>query len=178
MDQQTTQAVRLRPAVRSDENLLFHSFLRSYRDGDAVRNIPDNLYFGYYHKVLERLFKSSTVLMLVDGKDPNQIYGYLVYEMWGDSSLGKVMVLHYAYMKKYARMGAYFPRVLQVVMELEQPSAVFYTHRTGAWKRYLKRHKLGKDSEVPFVYNPFLVWVGMPTGWQLSSAAQGENSNG
>lgn len=162
-------AVAVRPVRRADQAFIFDSWLKSFRGGDGVKPIPEQLFYGYHHKVVEKLLKSGCVAMIVSADDADYIWGYAVFETMGTAE-GKVLVLHYMYLKGQFRKAGFGKAIWDMILAMEQPAVVMTTHRTGPWRHFMRRWSLGKESTPPVLYNPYLLWTGLPGGWAERSA--------
>ncbi len=146
--------IRVRPASVDDVPFICSSWLKSYRGADAVKDVPSRTYYYYQHRVLEELLPRSVTLVACLEDDPNTIVGYLTYEV-----VDTALVVHWLYLKHTFRRMGIAKELLKLAADAEKPPAIFYTHYTRAclW------------APKEFSYNPYLVWVRLPAGWEQRS---------
>ena len=93
--------IKLRNANSEDVSFVFNSWLKSYRNALACKNVPNEIYFNEHHKLIERLVKDNKVVVACSETDANELYGYIV----AGQSEG-IFVLHYIYVKhSFRNMG-------------------------------------------------------------------------
>jgi len=117
--------VLIRPPAAEDLPFIFSSWLKSYRDSDCAKHIPNEPYFRFHHKIVESILSrasesgTATIKIACLADSSENILGWLVSEG---------PVLHYVYIKNAFRrlgiasklLGDYRPQI--------------YSHRTYAWK--------------------------------------------
>jgi len=128
--------VRLRPAGQEDVNLIFNSWLKSYRSSYATKNITSTFYFSEHHKVIERILKVGKTIIACNDEDPSQVYGYVV----GDEVDG-IFVLHYLYVKHSFR-GLGIGKVLFNSFDHDPTVAALYTHHTHSAHRLAAKYNM------------------------------------
>lgn len=142
--------VGFRPADPEDQNFIYDSWLRSYRDGSLhARAMPARIYYNNHKHVIARILDLSSVLICCNPEDPDQIFGYVVYE----ATKGKVTVFHYLYVKTtYRNLGIanlIFKESLKISEhDKEFPSVC--THETHAWHNKLR-------DKWDMIFNPYVV---------------------
>ena len=160
----------IRRARVSDRGLIYDSWLRGYRGGNAVKGVHPDIYHAMYPRVIEELLETSTTLVLanaqVDHEDPYQRDQVVGFGCFQDAD--PAGIIHYVYMKKPFR-GQGFARRLVEHFFGKIPPLVFVTHFTGCTK-FLMRHAEEKYPEIQVVYNPFLAMDRMPVGWTIQAA--------
>lgn len=122
----------------SDEEFVFHSWLKTYRNSPFAEGIRSSLYYPSQHRVIEQIIARSTVLMAVSKEDGNHIFGYIVFEK-------DPPVLHWMYVK-YSYRGMGMENLLLERSSL--PCESFYSHFCYDWVSYTKQRKLQ--------YHPYL----------------------
>lgn len=135
----TLPVVVVRPATEADVSFIFNSWLKSYRG--TCKAISNPVYYQFQHKTIEAILQRSQVLVACDAADPNQLYGYLVYEV-----VEGIAVVHYAYIKHSFR-GM---KLLSLLAKDLPAGGGYYTHDTA------NGHRLAAAKK--FVLNPYLVF--------------------
>lgn len=135
--------VIIRPGVVEDIRFIFNSWLKSYRDANAVAGVPNTLYFKGQHEVVERILARPGLLVLVacTPEDEKQILGYVVAS---ETKAGTV--LHWLYVKHPFR-GFGIARELEK-RAVHSSSSVQYSHRTKYVDGIVKRRG--------YIFNPFI----------------------
>lgn len=91
------QMTSLQPAEPNHQNFIFSSWLRSYRNSDITRFVPNEVYYEKHSELVTKLLDTSTVLMAVNADCPDQIFGFICYDE---------TAIHYVYVKYiYRKMG-------------------------------------------------------------------------
>lgn len=127
MDQSSQQPpVSIRVAELADIPFIFNSWLKSYRDAPAVKNVPNTIYFSEHHKVIEHILNAKGLMILVacNPDDRDQICGYIVGELSENDS-----IVHWLYCKHpFRKMG--IGRALEAAFLDLAPAkqALTYTH--------------------------------------------------
>lgn len=113
--------IAIRGLESPDLDLVFSSWLSTYRYSPSVRSIPNGRYFAGQHLRIERLIERGAVLLAVNPHDPAQVYGWCCTEGTENPAV------HYVCVKStYQRMGV-ASRLLAPLLGL----VAEYTHRTG-----------------------------------------------
>jgi len=136
--------VRLRAANDEDLPFIFNSWLKSFRDSSFARDIPSTIYFTDHHKVIERLLKTSVVMISCNEEDPSQLYGYAV----GSQEDG-IFVLHFIYVK-YTFRNLGIGTLLLTSFGHTGESASVYTHRNNLATKLAAKYN--------FIYHPYLMF--------------------
>ena len=135
--------IRIRKANQEDVNFIFNSWLKSFRGSRFAQDMSNTIYFNEHHKVLERLAKTSEIIIACADKDPEQIFGYICVE-----KIEGVFVLHYIYVKHtYRGMG--IAKLLLSAFEREPDTTGCYTHHTRIAEKLAGKYDL--------VYHPYLL---------------------
>lgn len=135
--------VRLRNVTAEDHNFILNSWLKSFRNGPAVRRMENSAYYHEQAKVIKELLQSVNVLVACDKDAPNQILGYLISQR-----INNVFVLHYVYVKQpFRNCGIAKMLIAARDHELGETAAV-YTHHTESASRLAYKYK--------FMYNPYV----------------------
>ena len=87
-------AVVLRPMEEDDKAFIFATWLRSFRQSVAVRNVSDTIYFKFHHKLIELAMSQGTTLCAVLEDSPSVVIGYINFG---------VDTINYAYVKNNFR---------------------------------------------------------------------------
>lgn len=148
--------VRIRPATKRDIPFITSGWLEGFREAPMVRGVPNNLYYYYHHKILERLLPRSTVLVMCNAEDDDQLMGFCCAEV-----MDKCLVLHYIYVKHAFRNLGVAKQFIKLLQTTEKTAAVQYTAKTPAiFPLELKMKNQG------MVYNPYLLYTTLPEGWE------------
>lgn len=128
----------IRPAVESDLNFIYSSWLKSYRYGSDIAKVRNSIFYPEYAKVIDYiLFKNDIKInMACKENDAGVVFGYCVSEPG---------VVHYVFVKQaFGNFG-----IARSLMIKAGPIE-YSTHRTGVVTRYLEEHEID--------YNPFLLF--------------------
>ena len=143
MEKQTLPTT-LRLAEEGDIGFIFNSWLKSYRSSLFAKPISNTVFFAEHHKVIEKLAKTSQILLACNKEDPNQIYGYACAER-----VEGVFVLHYIYVKQsFRRLGIGKLLLDSFDHNFDDESAV-YTHHTKIAEKLAAKYHL--------IYHPYLL---------------------
>jgi GNAT superfamily N-acetyltransferase len=135
--------MKLRLAEESDVGFIFNSWLKSYRSSYFAKPISNTIYFSEHHKVIEKLAKTSEILIACNQDDPSQIYGYACAER-----VDGVFVIHYIYVKQtFRRMGV--AKALLESFDHDYSDAAVFTHNTSIADKLAAKYNL--------VYHPYLL---------------------
>ncbi len=135
--------IRIRRATDGDVPFIFNSWLKSYRNSWFAKLVLNPIYFDQHHKILERLAKTSEILVACNNEDIGQIYGYICAE-----KIDGVFVLHYCYVKHTFR-GMGIAKELLNVFDHKLGDAAFYTHHTRIAESLSPKYSM--------IYNPYLL---------------------
>lgn len=142
MSQENNFPILIRRACEEDVNFIFNSWLKSYRNSLFARNMHNTIYFDQHHKVVERLLKTSEVLIACDQKDPSSCYGYIVAE-----KVDNIFVLHFTYVKHPFRKFGVATALLNA-FDHNLSQASIYTHHTRVAELLAPKYNM--------VYNPYV----------------------
>jgi GNAT superfamily N-acetyltransferase len=137
----------IRSAAVDDIPFVFNSWLKSYRDAPAVRAVPNTTYYAEHHAIIEKIFSSAGLVLLVacDATESKQIFGYAVGER-----TSKGFAIHWVYVKfpfRRFRIGAALEQALLATnVDL---SEVCYTHAPKGGEGLFRTRK--------YTYNPYLL---------------------
>lgn len=143
MDKQTLPT-KLRLADKEDVGFIFNSWLKSYRNSLFAKPISNTVFFAEHHKVIEKLAKTSQILVACNKEDPAQIYGYACAER-----VDGVFVLHYIYVKQHFRRFGIGKLLLNSFDHNFEEEAAVYTHHTKIAEKLAAKYSL--------VYHPYLL---------------------
>lgn len=148
--------IQLRQPHGEDIPFMFNSWLHSYRHSLHVKNISNTVFYGEHHKVLERIMKRSEAVIACNPEDPNQIFGYIVYER-----ITGILVVHYCYVKQpYRRLGICHQLLNAAGRKKDEP--ICYTHETFLGNKISGRLRA--------LYNPYVVY----NGYEVDEPKEGE----
>lgn len=144
------ERVRLRERRASDESFLYSSWLKGFRASPSQKGVSNSIYFDRQQGVIQRILDrdSVRVLVLCNEEDEDQIYGWVCWE-----ELGRNRVLHFVYVKHFARGNGFMRMMLREMGRVEDgESPYFWT------SHYPASGELGGWFEgCGFVYDPDLV---------------------
>ncbi len=164
MEVTTTLPIVVRLARKKDIAFITSSWLKSYRDSEAVRGVPNGTFYRLHHKVLETIIPRSIVAVAVAQDDPDQIIGWVCAER-NDSYL----TIHYVYVKYMFRRHGVAKKLIQLLKDSEGVEALVCTHRT---------YMVGKkEKDAPsilerhgIVYNPYILFMSLPERWYAEAS--------
>jgi len=139
----------IRTAQRADASFIIHSWLTSFREGDWVEGVPNQVYFHAHHKVVESILTRATVLVLCLPDAPEVMFGWICVEACENG-----LIIHYLYVKNEFRKNRLASKLLNEVLEAEKPDVVFCTHRVRPMGFEFKKRG--------YIYNPYLLAKDMP----------------
>jgi len=135
--------ISLRNIQQDDVAFIFHSWLKSFRNGRMPSKVDNGIYFTEHHKLIERLVKRCTVTLAVDPKEPGNILGYIVYER-----IDGIFILHYIYVKHtFRNMGIGRELFESTGHDLETASCG--THATNVSEKLQHRFNV--------IYHPYIL---------------------
>lgn len=139
--------ILIRPYELDDQEFIFNSWLKSFRESPQCEHLNDKIYYSEHHRVIEGILDYATTLVAVNPDDPSHIMGYLVYVPWP-------FVLHYCFTKSLFRKLGVQRKLLahamqQTLADSPHDELIIYSHWTFHVKKLLKNYPLQ-------VYNPYL----------------------
>lgn len=155
------EQVVIRPLEEGDKNFVRSTWLKSfYKSGAKIcENVDPQIYYSSYSKIVEKLLKSSSILVAGSAGSPDVIIGYCVFK--------RPNIVHYIYVK-YVFKGFGIAKKLFFETGINSDDCS-YTHRTPCMSYINKftRKEVGPDGErgivtiagkyPKLVYNPFLI---------------------
>lgn len=140
------EQIRFRPANEEDISFIFSSWLKSFRNSQFAKNLVNSVYFTEHHKVIEKIVKSSHVIVACNEQDTSQIYGWICAQQ-----VDGIFCLHYIYVKHpFRKMG--LARALINFFEHGKDCAGVYTHHTRVFEILAIKFNL--------IYHPY-IWAGV-----------------
>lgn len=139
--------LKMREALPEDLNFIFNSWISSFKRSKCNHNVPAATYFQGQHKVIERILRQSSTLLLVEGKHTENILAYIVFEM-----VEGVFCVHYAYVKNTYRGFGLLRKLLLTVREGNNTGG-FYTHDTTCARFVADKFNLFCN---PYILHEFL----------------------
>lgn len=133
----------------TDEGFLYHSWLKSFRQGSSwASSIPAQIYFNNHKVIVSKLLREAGIVIAANPENPTQIFGYGVYS----PTSGNVTVLHYLYVKHPFRRLGIGTDILRVIKnlschDLDLPVAA--THMTSVGAMIQEKWKV--------IYNPYVL---------------------
>ena len=145
LEHKTRPNIQLRLATEDDINFIFHSWLKSYRNSQVVRNLNNSVYYTEHHKVIEHTAKSAMFIIACAASDPLHLYGWACAEM-----IDGVFCLHYVYVK-HAFRGLGIASILIQAFEHDFETMGIYSHKHNASDYFSKRFNL--------IYHPYVLYA-------------------
>ena len=127
----------LRAATKDDTAFVFSSWLKSYRNGPAVRLMNNEDYFRCQAEIITQVLAKSVTLLACDPEDTSVIWGFVVFDE--DDC-------HYIYVKHLLRGHGIASLLWDAAGHPHNA-----THMTIAAEKYLQTH----PNTVAF--NPFSI---------------------
>lgn len=153
-------SVMLRDTKPEDASFIYSTWLRCYQDTSSwARLMPSRIFFDNHKKVIQRILGDSHVLVAANPEDPDQVFGYIVFQASG----GGVAVLHWVYVKETFRQLGIARDLFQVAKRIadhDESLPVAATHSNVRWELLAPKWNL--------VFNPYL--LGAPHASDLSEA--------
>lgn len=130
----------IRPATKDDHSFIYSSWLKSFRDGPAVKGITNQTFYKEQHDLIESLLldPTTTALVACNPSDDSQIYGYIV---------ASGSVLHWVYVKLTFRQ---FGIAKTLELGAVKGDKKFYTHLPKMMHRTCSQF-------ANYEYNPYLL---------------------
>ncbi len=138
---------QLRPPKPEDVGFVFNSWLKSFRDGPAMQNMSNDVYYKGAHSCIEAIAKSSQsrVVVACDPADENVIFGYGVAELFETE-----LCIHWAYCKHTFR-GFGLGKAIEHEL-LKNP------HESVSFSCYSKLGRALLKNRSDYKYDPFRFW--------------------
>lgn len=144
-----------RPMQDKDRNFVLNSFLCSYRKSPTAVNIRNKEYYSLHGRLVNAVLQVETtkVLLACNPEDPDQIYGYLIYD---DSNL--VKTVFYCYVKLPFRRQKIARGLLQEAKFDLDDGFVYYNHTKvlDKFESTVKRVMVHLPAFAGFIYSPEL----------------------
>lgn len=130
-----------------DANLIYSSWLNSYRDAYLSKHVAKTPYFAGQHAIIDKIFKSPAcrVYIAAAPDDADHVLGYAV---WEESSVGPI--IHFIYVKLSFRNFKIGTTLFDMI-RAKCPGRPIYTHLPKGADKLLA----GKNLE----FNPYLAFL-------------------
>jgi hypothetical protein len=136
--------VQVRLANDEDINFIFSSWLKSFKTSNLSYNVVNTIYYTEQHKTIEKILKSSTVLVACNSDDPTQVYAWACGER-----IDGIFCLHYVYTKhNFRSMG--FGKLLLNGFDHDFKTAGICSHYTKIAERLAPKYNL--------LYHPYVLF--------------------
>lgn len=156
--------ILLRPGENADINFIANSWLKSFRNADFVKGVPNKIYYNYHHKLLEELLPRCEVRVACNAERTDQILGWICGEVQGGA-----LVVHFCYVKHPLRRLGIGKKLMESLRADHGDIPVVYTHKTRLfWQPPSEADQKSFRDKVHdwgFVYHPYLAYTGLPDGW-------------
>lgn len=144
----TVPPIAVRHARQGDVGFIMKSWLRSYNNTRVHKHDREAGYWTAHKAVIATLMARSTTLMAVNVEDSDQIFGFMVAESGSDP-----LVVHYAYVKSFARKKRIGTRLLLEHQADGQTDNVVATCLGPSWTHgYVKRQGWGLSLNAPYYH--------------------------
>ena len=143
MFEKVKDKIRLRTATEEDVPFIMNSWLKSFRGSMFARNVINTVYFTEHHKLIERLLKSSSVIIACNDEDSSQVYGWICAE-----EVDGIFCLHYVYIK-HAFRNLGIGKLLFDVFKHDMSTAGIYTHYTRIADKLAAKYNM--------LYHPYIL---------------------
>ena len=129
---------------KEDEQFIYSSWLRSYRNLSENQRICNDLYFFHHAKVIKKVLEDPnvTVVIVCDQEDSSNIIGYAITEARGAAN-----IIHYCYVKHTFRKFSICKTLLTHHIADFGKKTILATHTH-------RNNNLMKKFNI--VYNPYL----------------------
>lgn len=136
-------AIVMRLAQPSDNNFIMNSYLRSYRNSPENEDILNDFYFAGQTRILDKIRKTSNIIIACDEDTPDLIYGYAIADK------GPIPTIHYVYVRYSARKLGIAKRMLKSCFPEFGDKLVTVTHKPRQFDNLRTKFKL--------IYDPFTI---------------------
>ena len=143
----TKDKVNLRAIRETDEPFIWNSWLNSFRHSKAVYGQRTGYYMERQKPIIQDLLDRCSGLVITDIHDDDHLYGYVIYEQLNDK-----LIIHYIYLKEFARRFGIATKLLQTLMEMHQNCGMWFSHFPPNSKIYSRL-----QSKFNIEYNPDLI---------------------
>lgn len=128
-----------------DKNFILNSWLKSYRNSPATRNMENGTYYFEQGRLIEEMLDKCSVLVACNTDDSTQIYGYLVSQ-----EIKGTFIIHYVYTKlDFRNLGIAKMLIKARGHKLDRDNPAVYTHRTSSTDKHAYRFSL--------MHNPYML---------------------
>lgn len=113
-------------------NLIWHSWLTSFRTSKYAGLLPRKVYFDAYKEAIALVMARSRLVVAYDPEEQDErldVQGWLAVET-------PRRAVHYCYVKEHCRRQG-VARALLCVGGIEWPQQFTYSYRTPAWAEFL-----------------------------------------
>lgn len=144
--------IKVKDSTDEDISFIIDSWLHNYRKkSDRTKDIPKGIYYSNQYKIISKIIERSRGFTIVDAKDPELIYAYIIFQAVKDNP-NIIPIVHYVYVRASCRKMGFAKLLINKVKDYigapkNIPLAV--THQTKDSLYYLKNYKL--------IYNPYLL---------------------
>lgn len=139
--------IAIRLGKPDDMPFIYSSWLKSYKQSFAAKDITNSVYYYHHHKLIENIVDDGgKVLVACDPTDDQVIYGYFIYTLLPKFA---VPCLHYVYVKQPFR-GLGVAKAMLTESKIDTSKLSVCTHMSGIGKLAAEKYN--------FVYNPYIVY--------------------
>lgn len=124
--------VLIRESLESDTNFILSSWLKSFRNSQAVRGMDNEEYFTGQELVIKKILHKSITKVIVNPEDEDQILAYMTVETKNHKA-----IVHYIYVKQTFRGFGLATKLIKA-FALHDP--IYFSHMTPAAKHLSKKH--------------------------------------
>ena len=132
--------------TEQDVSYVHSSFLKSYHQHSIMKFVPNTIYYKNQEEIIHYLTKNANTLIACFPEDPEEIMGYIIYEIVSD-----MLVLHWIQVKGIHMHMQLATKIINSICPKDNCS-IIATHITFDYER-LKT----KIDNKKFSYDPFYI---------------------
>jgi hypothetical protein len=136
----------LRSMVPDDEAFIFTSWIKGFHQVTPMNFCPSSVYLPQQRLIITRLLETATTLVACLPEKPDDIIGYIVYEI-----VGGLMVVHWMYVKSLFRHNTVATSILQSLYPGVTTDPIVVTHNFNAFRDV--RHRFNIQYDPYFLIN-------------------------
>ena len=118
-----SQEILLRAPCDQDGSFIIDSMVREVRDHYPNTHMDKSLFYKEYKEIVKTLISKSLIVIAANPEDPDQIFGYLIFEKIED-----IPIIHFLYVKLTFRENGIATQLLKSVFENFGKEKTLITH--------------------------------------------------
>ena len=107
-----TDEILLRAPTNQDGSFIIDSWVREAREHYPANLVDKSLFYNEEKEIVKVLISKSLILIACNPEDPEQIYGYMVFEKVAD-----IPIIHFLYVKLLFRENGIARHLINSVFE-------------------------------------------------------------